>query len=362
MKTFDKTRRENTLTNRLYINKLNEKKLLSKEEWISLLSSFTDDDKEYAASLAREISNKIYKNEIFMRGLIEISNYCKNDCFYCGIRCSNKNAVRYRLSKEDILMCADGGYALGFRTFVLQGGEDLYYTDEIMCDIIKSLKEKYPDCAITLSLGEKTRETYQKYFDAGADRYLVRHETANETHYAKLHPKKMSLKTRKECLNNLKSIGFQVGAGFMVGSPYQTIENIAEDMIFLSDFKPHMIGIGPFIPHKDTPFAGFATGDIRLTLFLLSLARIMLPSVLLPATTALGTAEKDGRIKGVLAGANVIMPNLSPQSVREKYMLYDNKIGIKGSTVSHKTEIAEKLQKIGYKTVVSRGDYIEKGE
>ena len=345
------------MTNRFYIDKLNSAKILSKDEWISLLGSFTEDDREYAASLAREISEKIYKNEIFMRGLIEISNFCKNDCYYCGIRCGNKNAIRYRLAKEDILNCAKEGYLLGFRTFVLQGGEDLYYTDEIMCDIIKTLKQKYPDCAVTLSLGEKTKQTYQKYFDAGADRYLLRHETANETHYTKLHPEKMSLKTRKECLYNLKSIGFQVGAGFMVGSPHQTIENIAEDMIFLSSFKPHMVGIGPFIPHKDTPFANFSAGDVVLTLFLLSLTRIMLPNVLLPSTTALGTAEKDGRIKGILAGANVIMLNLSPKEVKAKYMLYDNKVGTTGETVNHKKDFEEKLKEIGYEAVIGRGDF-----
>ncbi len=349
------------MNNKFLIDKLNKEKTLSKQEWITLIGSYTEDDCNYAISLATEIVKKIYGSKIFMRGLIEISNYCKNDCYYCGIRCGNKNAARYRLSKEDILMCADEGYVLGFRTFVLQGGEDLHYTDEIMCDIIKTLKKKYPDCAVTLSLGEKTKETYKKYFDAGADRYLLRHETANGDHYAKLHPEKMSPATRKECLFNLKNIGFQVGAGFMVGSPYQTVENLAEDMMFLGDFKPHMVGIGPFIPHKDTPFAKESAGDVTLTLFLLALTRIMLPAVLLPSTTALGTAEKDGRIKGILAGANVIMLNLSPQEVKAKYMLYDNKVGTTGQTVNHKKDFEEKLKEIGYEAVIGRGDFY-KGE
>lgn len=347
----------NILNCKFYIDKLNSKKTLSLDEWMFLLSNYNKDDIAYAAMTAREIADKIYGKNIFMRGLIEISNYCKNDCYYCGIRCSNKNAVRYRLSKDDVLSCANEGYSLGFRTFVMQGGEDSYYTDEMMCDIIKTLKTRYPDCAVTLSLGEKERETYKKYFDAGADRYLLRHETANEEHYLKLHPEKMSLKTRKQCLYNLKEIGFQVGAGFMVGSPHQTIQNIAEDMMFLSELKPHMVGIGPFLPHKDTPFANQPAGDVDLTLFLLSLTRIMLPAVLLPSTTALGTAEKDGRIKGILAGANVIMLNLSPQEVKDKYMLYDNKVGTTGTTEKHKQNFEEKLIQIGYDAIIDRGDF-----
>lgn len=298
----------------------------------------------------------VYGNTVFIRGLIEISNICKNDCLYCGIGASNKTCDRYRLTKEEILSCCDEGYSLGFRTFVMQGGEDLHFTDEILVDIIRSIKEKYPDCAITLSLGERSYESYKKLYNAGADRYLLRHETADEEHYKKLHPSKMSYKTRMECLHNLKKIGFQTGCGFMVGSPYQTTENLAKDLKFIEEFSPEMCGIGPFIPHKATEFKDFSSGDVELTCYLLSIIRLIKPNILLPATTALGSAEQGGREKGILCGANVIMPNLSPHSVRKKYELYNNKL-ISGNESAQEIEnLKNSMKNIGYEIVTDRGD------
>ena len=291
------------------INKLYNDKILSRDEFIFLIDNMNDENSKYLFELSRKRREEYYKKDIYIRGLIEFTNYCKNDCYYCGIRCSNKNTMRYRLSKEDILLCAKEGYKLGFRTFVLQGGEDPYFTDERMVDIISTLREKYNDCAITLSIGEKSYESYKKYFDAGANRYLLRHETANEEHYMKLHPSGLSLKNRKKCLFDLKEIGYQVGSGIMVGSPYQTSQNLADDLLFLKELNPHMVGIGPFIAHKDTPFKDKNNGSFKMTLYLLGIIRLMLPHVLLPATTALATIDKQGREKGILAGANVVMPN-----------------------------------------------------
>ncbi len=341
------------------IDKLRKEKTLTKEEYLILIKN-REKCKEYLFKNSSEVRDKIYGKDIYIRGLIEFTNYCKNDCLYCGIRRSNKNADRYRLTKEEILNCADEGYKLGFRTYVMQGGEDGYYTDEILVDIIKSVKLKYPDCAITLSIGERSFESYKKLKEAGADRYLLRHETANENHYKKLHPKEMSFENRIKCLENLKKLGYQVGAGFMVGSPYQTEENLAEEMIFLKRINPHMVGIGPFIPHKDTPFNKEKQGKVDVTLFMLGLIRLTLPNVLLPATTALGTIDNLGREKGIKAGANVLMPNLSPVGVRKKYMLYDNKICTGDEAAQCIECLKQRINKIGYNIVVARGDY--KGE
>ena len=339
------------------IDKLETTKKLSKEEWVTLINSRDSETAEYLFEKSRRLRHEVYGNDVYMRGLIEFSNYCKNDCFYCGIRKSNSLAERYRLSKEDILKSCKTGYELGFRTFVFQSGEDSYYTDDLMTDIIKSVKEKYPDCAVTLSLGEKSREIYQKYFDAGADRYLLRHETACDEHYKKLHPPMMSLSNRKQCLFNLKEIGFQVGSGFMVGSPFQTAECLAEDMLFLKELNPHMVGIGPFIPHHDTPFKNHPPGSTELTLFMIGLIRLMLPNALIPATTALGTLDGTGREKGILSGANVVMPNLSPKDVRKKYLLYDNKICTGDEAAECRYCMQNRMKSIGYDVVVSRGDY-----
>lgn len=339
------------------IDKLKKEQILSKDEFVFLIDNRNEEISQYLFEKAREIRHKIYGKEIFIRGLIEFSNYCKNDCLYCGIRRSNKNCDRYRLSKEEILACCKEGYELGFRTFVLQGGEDVKFTDEVFCDIISSIKTNFPDCAATLSIGERSRESYQKLFDAGADRFLLRHETANSSHYAKLHPDNLTSENRKRCLFDLKKIGFQTGTGFMVGSPFQTTENLAEDMLFIKQLDPQMVGIGPFVSHHDTPFKDYENGSCELTLFMLGLLRLMLPNVLLPATTALGTIDPLGREKGILAGANVIMPNLSPMSQRKKYLLYDNKISTGDESAQSKKNLEKSMKKIGYDVVVTRGDF-----
>lgn len=339
------------------INKLNYSGELDFEGFKHLLSTYDQKDFEYAKELAAKITKKIFGNKIYIRGLIEISSYCKNDCYYCGLRRSNLKAVRYRLNKDEILLSCKEGYKLGFRTFVLQGGEDLYYQDELMVDIIKSIRQLYPDCAITLSLGEKSKETYKKYYEAGANRYLLRHETYNEDHYYMLHPHSMSLKKRIECLHNLKEIGFQTGCGFMVGSYHQTIDHLVNDLLFIKELKPEMVGVGPYLVHHDTPFKDLKNGKLNQTLFILSIIRIMTKDVLLPATTALATLDSNGRIEGIKHGCNVIMPNLSPQEVREKYLLYDNK-AITGQEASEGLkELIETLRYNGYEVVYQRGDY-----
>lgn len=349
------------LIDKLYLEKklepLEFKKLLETEENQRYDLEEKDKISTYLFEKARKVRQEHYGNKVFTRGLIELTNYCKNDCYYCGIRRSNANVFRYRLEKGDILSCCETGYSLGFRTFVLQGGEDRYYTDKIMTDIIHTIKSKYPDCAVTLSLGEKQYETYKAYFDAGADRYLLRHETSNPEHYRKLHPQEMSLSHRKKCLEELKEIGFQVGCGIMVGSPFQTIDNLVEDLIYMKELSPNMVGIGPFLPHHDTPFAKENSGTMEQTLFLLGLIRLMLPKVLLPATTALGTINPKGRELGILAGANVVMPNLSPVAVRKNYELYDNKICTGDEAAECRQCMDLRMKSIGYEIVVERGDF-----
>lgn len=339
------------------ITKLAKNHTLSKQEYISLINCNDKESLEYLRQKAEKQRQDIFGRDIYMRGLIEFTNYCKNDCLYCGIRRSNKKAQRYRLTKEEILDCCKNGYDLGFRTFVLQGGEDAYYTDDIIVETVREIKSQFPDCAVTLSIGEKPKESYKRYFDAGADRYLLRHETASAEHYSLLHPKDLSPENRMECLKNLKEIGFQTGCGFMVGSPFQTVENLAEDLIFIDKFKPHMVGIGPFIPHKDTPFRNEKSGTLEMTLKLLAIIRLILPKVMLPSTTALGTINPKGREMGILWGANVVMPNLSPTTVRKKYMLYDNKICTGDEAAECRFCMQRRMESIGYKVVVSRGDY-----
>lgn len=339
---------------------------LQKEEDIDLASLkillvMTDEESiSYLGQKARETAQRIYGNQVYIRGLIEFTNYCKNDCYYCGIRRSNGKAERYRLTGEQILSCCENGYGLGFRTFVLQGGEDGYFTDEKICGLVSDIKSRYPDCAVTLSIGERSKRSYQAYFDAGADRYLLRHETADETHYQKLHPPELTLSNRKRCLHDLKEIGFQTGCGFMVGSPYQTIETIYEDLMFIKELRPEMVGIGPFIPQKDTPFGEKTAGTLDMTLRLLSIIRLLHKRVLLPATTALGTIHPKGRERGILAGANVVMPNLSPVSVREKYKLYDNKICTGDEAAECRYCMEKRMESIGYRVAVARGDYAGK--
>lgn len=345
------------MKNRELIEKISKEHHLECEEWVQLFATFTKEDREMAAEIAREITVRNFGKNIYFRGIIEFTNICKNDCKYCGIRKSNCNVTRYRLNLEQIMMCCEAGYENGFRTFVLQGGEDAWFTDERMCEIVRKIKECYPDCAVTLSLGERSRESYEEMFAAGADRYLLRHETADEAHYEYLHPTSMQLSNRMQCLRDLKAIGYQTGCGIMVGSPRQTPETIAKDMLFMEEFQPEMIGVGPFLPHKDTPFANEAKGSVELTLFILALCRIMLPFVLLPSTTALGTADNSGRIQGVLHGCNVIMPNLSPDDVRKNYMLYDNKAGTNLTAKEGIRIVREEMKEIGYHVVIGRGDF-----
>ena len=341
------------MTDRL-VEKLRKTRDLNDDELRELIETSAHD--EALRTAADEVRRENYGDMVYLRGLIEISSYCKRNCLYCGLRAENRNAERYRLSKEEILSCCEEGYGLGYRTFVLQGGEDPYYTDEMICDIVRSIKEKYPDCAVTLSIGEKSRESYEKYYEAGADRYLLRHETADPAHYGKLHPANMSSENRKRCLWDLKEIGYQVGSGIMVGSPYQTTAHLIADLRFLQELQPDMIGIGPYITHHATPFKDMPSGSAELTLRLLSILRLMFPYVLLPATTALGTLLPDGRERGLQAGANVVMPNLSPTGVRKKYDLYENKICTGEESAQCRNCLELRVKAAGYRVVTNRGD------
>lgn len=340
------------------VEKLEKSRKLSKTEWICLIDGQNEELSKYIFDRAVALRKSLYGNDVYIRGLIEFTNYCKNDCYYCGIRCSNNSCQRYRLSFDEILSCCKSGYELGYRTFVLQGGEDPFFSDTMIADIVSSIKNTFPECAVTLSLGEHSRESYLLWKKAGAERYLLRHETANEEHYKRLHPKKMSFSNRIRCLYDLKELDYQVGCGFMVGSPYQTSNTLADDMLFLEKLQPDMVGIGPFIPHKDTPFNTMHQGTLAQTLYMLGLIRLLLPDVLLPATTALGTIHPFGRELGIQAGANVCMPNLSPVNVRKKYELYDNKICTGDEAAECRGCLEGRMKKIGYKIVVSKGDRI----
>jgi len=339
------------------IEKLEQEHILEKEEYISLITSCQKEETELLFEKARNLREKYYQKEVYSRGLIEFTNYCKNNCLYCGIRSGNTKADRYRLSREEILSCTEEGYQLGFRTFVLQGGEDNFYSAKEIGILVSEIKKRYPDCAVTLSVGEQEWEVYRYWYDCGADRYLLRHETATKEHYEKLHPPALSFEHRIQCLYDLKEIGYQVGAGFMVGSPYQTAEYLANDLLFLKELMPHMVGIGPFIAQKDSPFAEFPNGTLDQTLLLLAVIRLTLPNVLLPATTALGTIHPKGRELGILAGANVVMPNLSPVSVRKKYELYDNKICTGEESAQCLGCLSDRINSTGYQLVSKRGDY-----
>lgn len=330
---------------------------LPREELARLIAARSPEDCETAASLARKTALREFGRKVYFRGLIEFTNYCRNDCLYCGIRRSNRAASRYRLSEEEILLCCRWGYEQGLRTFVLQGGEDPYFTDERVVSIVRAVKAAYPNCAVTLSIGEKPYESYARFREAGADRYLLRHETASPAHYGKLHPPEMSFENRVRCLHDLIALGFQTGCGMMVGAPFQTPENLAEDLLFMQELKPQMIGMGPFLPHKDTPFRDEPAGTAEDTLFLLSIVRLMHPRVLLPATTALGTLLPGGRERGILAGANVVMPNISPDEARARYQLYNNKLGTAGAAADNLAALRESIRAIGYEPDPGRGDY-----
>ncbi len=336
------------------VRQLRETHDLTDAQFLMLLQTDAYDAQLRAAADA--VRREVYGDAVYVRGLIEFTNYCKNNCYYCGIRAANRFADRYRLTQEQILSCCEEGYGLGFRTFVLQGGEDPYYTDERVCEIVSEIHWRFPDCVITLSIGERSRESYQAFYDAGARRYLLRHETADPVHYGKLHPDEMSIENRKRCLYDLRDIGFQTGAGIMVGSPYQTLENIIMDLRFMQDLKPDMIGIGPFIHHDQTPFADQPDGSYELTLRLLSILRLMFPYVLLPSTTALGTIRPEGREMGLKAGANVVMPNLSPVDVRKKYELYENKICTGEEAAQCRGCLEMRVEAAGYRIVTDPGN------
>lgn len=336
------------------VNLLLKNRNLSDAELKVLLE--TSDFDALLFSHADKIRRQIYGDEVYIRGLIEFTNYCRNNCYYCGIRNGNSAALRYRLNKDEILSCCREGYSLGFRTFVLQGGEDPFFSDKLICEIVSEIRENFSDCAITLSIGEKSKESYLAYFNAGANRYLLRHETADEEHYKKLHPESMSLKNRKRCLFDLKDIGYQVGSGFMVGSPYQTSENLISDIRFLQELKPDMIGIGPYINHAQTPFAEFNNGSLELTLRLIAVLRLIFPYALIPATTALGTVHPAGRELGLKAGANVVMPNLSPVKVRKLYDLYENKICTGEEAAQCRGCLERRVKSAGYNIVTSVGN------
>ncbi len=341
------------------VEKLYRTSDLTDEELTALIETDDMDAAELLRRYADETRQKSYGKKVFLRGLIEVSSYCKNDCIYCGIRRSNKDAQRYRLSREEILSCCENGYELGFRTFVMQGGEDSSFTDDFMCSVISEIKEKYPDCAVTLSLGERSYDSYKRMKEAGADRYLLRHEAASQELYSKLHPDEMSLQNRKDCLFALKELGYQVGAGFMVGAPYQTTAHLVADLRFLQELQPQMIGIGPFVSHHNTPFADFKGGTLELTLRLLGILRLMFPKVLLPATTALGTIAPNGRELGLQTGCNVVMPNLSPVKVRKKYDLYDNKICTGEEAAECRGCLQRRIVSAGYEVATERGDCID---
>lgn len=340
------------------ISQLKNKHSLGTDEYRYLLSCYSEEKAHCLAQMADGVRRDIYGLDIYVRGLIEISNICANDCLYCGIRRSNMSCLRYRLSPHEIIDCCNQGYTLGFRTFVLQGGEDEFFTDEVLCDIIHSIKSNHPDCAITLSLGERSYDSYCALYQAGADRYLLRHETATEAHYKQLHPDTMSFSNRMDCLHNLREIGYAVGCGFMVGSPYQTMDHLVAELEFIEEFQPDMCGIGPFIPHSATPFSNFSGGTAEMTCYLLSIIRLIKPNILLPATTALGTIHPQGRELGIQSGANVVMPNLSPVAVRKKYELYDNKICTGEESAQCLSCLSERINRAGYNIVISRGDAI----
>ena len=345
------------MKNRDLIDKLNRERALSAEEWTQLIGTYDAADLEYAMGIAHEIAVGRFGRKIYFRGIVEFTNICRNDCYYCGIRCSNSNVTRYRLSEAEIMECCEDGYEHGFRTFVLQGGEDPFFTRDKMCAIVSDIHARWPDCAVTMSIGELDRDYYQALYDAGAVRYLLRHETADPQHYGMLHPERQTLENRMRCLRDLKEIGFQTGCGIMIGTPHQRPEHIAKDMMFMCDFRPEMIGLGPFIPHRDTPFRDEPSGSVETTLLVIALCRIMLPDALIPSTTALGTVEKEGRQKGVLAGCNVVMPNLSPQENRSNYALYDNKASFGSESAQGIMKFEEELSSIGYHIDWSRGDH-----
>lgn len=336
------------------INKLYTQKSASREELIFLLNNLNEAYTKYLLKKSNDVRKQNYGDVVYLRGIIEFTNHCKRNCLYCGIRRDNKSTDRYRLTKEEILECATLGNKLGYKTFVLQGGEDPYFTDEKMIDIIKLLKERFPQNAITLSLGERSYESYKSMYEAGADRYLLRHETASKELYEALHPDG-NFENRIKCLKDLKEIGYQVGAGFLVGLPDSNVYDMVENLLFIKELEPAMCGIGPFIPQKDTSLSKEKQGTVEETIIYLALIRLLVPDILLPSTTALGTIDPLGREKGLKAGANVVMPNLSPVSVREKYALYDGKICTGDEAAECRNCIERKIVNAGFRVEITAG-------
>ena len=342
------------------IDQLRDNHQLSPDGYWTLLTMHHPDDVEYLMLQAREVAQRQFGKSIYLRGLIELTNVCRNDCLYCGIRRGNTHVTRYTLTREQVIESCAQGYRIGFRTFVLQGGEWGEERSAWIAEIISEIRQRWRDCAITLSLGEHPRDTYALWRNARADRYLLRHETHNERHYSLLHPQGMTIGHRLQCLDWLKELDYQVGTGIMVGSPFQSLKSLVEDIQYLIEFKPHMIGIGPFIPQHDTPFARFPAGSVEMTARLYAILRLALPHALIPSTTAMATLSPTGRLHGILAGANVVMPNLSPIDNREKYALYDNKAALGAESAQGIQLLSDELATIGYKIDWSRGDHPDK--
>jgi len=341
---------------RSLVDTLRDHHELAPDQYMALLTMHDSQDVEYLIGQAREVAQQQFGRGIYLRGLIELSNVCRNDCLYCGIRRSNRHVARYTLTREQALASCEQGYHIGFRTFVLQGGEWGEERSQWIAELISDIRQNWPDCAITLSLGEHPRETYALWRAAGADRYLLRHETHNARLYSLLHPRELTIQHRLQCLEWLKELGYQVGAGIMVGAPFQSLKAIVEDIQYLVDFKPHMIGIGPFIPQSDTPLGRFPAGSVDLTARLYAIMRLAIPHALIPSTTAMATMASDGRCRGILAGANVVMPNLSPMDYRSQYALYDNKASLGAESAQGIKLLEEELMTIGYHIDWSRGD------
>lgn len=339
------------------IDKLRRERRLRHEEYVQLLEHADGPVRAYAARAARQVARARFGEGVFVRGLIEISSFCRNDCFYCGLRRGNTALARYRLDDDRIADACRAGRDAGFRTFVLQGGEDPALDDGRVERLVRRLRAEFPDCALTLSLGERGRAAYRRWREAGADRYLLRHEAADAACYARLHPADMPHRRRMECLDALRELGYQTGAGMMAGAPGQTLADLAADLCFLERFRPEMVGIGPYLPQRDTPLAGSPPGDAARTLMLLSIVRLMLPAALIPATTALATLLADGREQGILAGANVVMPNLTPPDVREGYAIYDGKLSSGPEAAGEVPELESRLREIGYRIDYARGDF-----
>lgn len=313
---------------------------LEKSEIIQLLNS----DGNELFKTADEVRQEFVGDEVHLRGLIEFTNICRQTCKYCGIRRENSKVNRYRLSKDEIISMARHGVRNGFKTLVMQGGEDSFFTKDLICEIIFEIKKM--DVALTLSLGERSFEDYKAFKDAGADRYLLRIETTDKELYKSVHPG-MSFENRKRCLYDLKSLGYETGTGCLIGLPGQTVESLADDILFFKELDADMVGVGPFIPHPETPFAKSSCGSFNLALKVMAITRLLLPNINIPATTAMETLSPNGRLIALQSGANVFMPNITEGVSPSKYEIYPDKSGINGAKNGIIGEINENLKVIG---------------